>query len=554
MQTILVVDDIDTNRKLLRQMLVQIGDYQVIEATDGKEAITQFGEHKPDLILMDINMPEMSGYEASMTIKEMCGQNHVPIIMITALKEETALTNSLDSGSDDFISKPFKLEVLKSKVNAHLRIRELNQQINDKNKQLVQHNDRLTREQELIEHFFENVSRQNYLDNEIIKYHMSSISVFNGDLLLTKRGPNGGIYMVMGDFTGHGLTAAMGTLPVAMIFFKMASKGMEVSEIAREINHQLHKLMPTGMFLAATLLELNTRGDIMSVWMGGMPDIFWISKNGALKGEIQSRHMPLGILSDEEFDTSMDIITVDEDDRVYLYSDGVIECTTAKGEEFGDVRLKKILLESGDDRFASVLNEIDQFIAGSRQADDITLVEMTCHSIPTIKEDEETYGMDVYALPWQISIALSVKEMRDQDPVSDLSDMLGSLPELKKHKGILYTLLSEMYSNALEHSILGLASDHKSSENGFFEYYEERDRKLQELDDATIAFDLKFVPDPVQPCLQIRIKDDGKGYKGHITSNTDDVLHGRGMKIINGLCESFTFSKDGKTLDVLYRV
>lgn len=555
MEKILLVDDIETNRKLLRQMLVQIGNYQVIEAINGRDAIEKYEEQEPDLILMDINMPEMNGYQSSMMIKEISGENHIPIIVITALTAEASLAAALEAGGDDFISKPFNIDVLKSKINAHLRIRELNQQLSDRNKQLVLHNDRLIREHELIEHFFDNVSRQNYQDKKIIKYHMSSLSAFNGDLLLTKRGPNGGLYLLMGDFTGHGLTAAMGTLPVAMIFFKMVSKGVEIGEIAREINRQLNKLMPSSMFFAATLLQLNARGDIMQVWMGGMPEIYWLTETGELNGEIKSRHMPLGILKDSEFNSAMDVINVEPGDKVYLYSDGVTECTGLDEQIFGNERLKEILLTyDGDSRFDQVISAIKAFTGKAGQSDDITLVEMTCHDIPATKQDEEHYGVDVFALPWQISISLSVDEMRGQDPVGDLSEMLGTLPELKKHKGILHTLLSEMYSNALDHSILGLDSFKKTSEQQFLDYYNQRKIRLQSLEDATIIFDLTFIPDPCTPSLQIRIQDNGKGYRGHITGKSDDMLHGRGMKIINGLCESFTFLNDGKTLEVLYRL
>lgn len=304
MNKILVVDDVESNRKLLRQMLVALNNYEVIEAVDGKEAIEIYKTESPDLILMDINMPEMNGYQSATIIKSLTGDNYTPIIFITALDAKATLSNALFSGGDDFIGKPFDIDVLESKIKAHLRIRELNKQLNDKNIQL-------NHEQNLIEHFFESALKHSFLDDKIVKYHMSSMSTFNGDLFLVERAPQGGMYLLMGDFTGHGLTAAMGTLPVAMIFFKMTGKGMGIGDIARELNNQLNNLMPTGMFFAASLLEINSRGDIMSVWMGGMPESYWIGNNGELKGVIQSQHMPLGILNDDEFNDAVNIYNVE---------------------------------------------------------------------------------------------------------------------------------------------------------------------------------------------------------------------------------------------------
>jgi len=552
MEKILVVDDIEANRKLLSKMLVALKNYIVIEAINGRDAIAQFEKEEPDLILMDINMPEMDGYQSATAIKAKTGDYYIPVIFVTASTAEASLTNALASGGDDFISKPFNVEVLESKINAHLRIRELNKQLCDKNDQLVQLNQNLIHEQELIEHFFESALQKSFLDEKIIKYHMSPMSTFNGDILLVERGPQGGFYMVMGDFTGHGLTAAMGTLPAALIFFKMVKKGAAVGDIARELNRQLNSLMPTGLFFAATLLELNTHSDIMSVWMGGMPDCYWIGGNGEFKNEIIAQHMPLGILKDNQFDDTTEIFNVETGDKIYLYSDGIIEAHKSDGEMFGNERLKEILITEGDNRFEKVLQELKIFTGANDQNDDITLVEMTCNEISAAEVDDEIQEVKTFFLPWKMSMSLSAKEMRDQDSVTELSDMLGSMPMLVRHKGVLQVLLFEMYSNALEHSILQLNSSAKNNEEGFENYYKERELELNKLEDAYITFDLSYLDD--RGCLQIRIKDSGAGYKGHVSNDSDEMLHGRGLEIISGLCESFSFTDDGRVLEVLYRL
>ena len=91
MQKILVVDDIKTNRTLLKQTLKAINNFDVIEACTGTEAISQFEKESPDLILMDINMPGMNGRDSTTAIKALIGDNYVPIIFVTALSAETSL-------------------------------------------------------------------------------------------------------------------------------------------------------------------------------------------------------------------------------------------------------------------------------------------------------------------------------------------------------------------------------------------------------------------------------------------------------------------------------
>jgi len=550
---ILVVDDIATNRNLLRQMLSQMTDCGVIEAVNGKEAISLFESEAPDLILMDINMPEMDGLQSTSEIKKLSGDSYTPIIFVTAFTAESSLSNALASGGDDFISKPYDIEVLKSKINAHLRIRELNQQLTEKNDQLRDVNQQLVHEQELIEYFFTSALQQSYLDKKFINYHMSSMSTFNGDIFLAARCPRGGLYIIMGDFTGHGLTAAMGTLPVAMIFFEMVEKGAVVADIASELNRQLYKLMPTSMFFAATLLELNVQGNILTTWMGGMPECYLLGQDGKLNSEIQSQHMPLGILNQDSFDSSVEIYNVEEDDKLYLYSDGIVEADNANGDMFGNDRLREVLVSNNNNRIDNVLSELDTFVGTTQRNDDITIVELSCHEVPAAELCQDPENNDLL-LDWEMSLALLSTDMREKDPVKGVSDILGALPVLKKHKGLIATLLSEIYFNALDYSILGLDDLEKNNEEQFSEYYKIRGEKLSVLEDATIKFDFACALVDGVPQLSVRMTDNGKGYSGHDSDLSEDKLYGRGLDIVNTLCESVVFSNEGRTLELIYKL
>lgn len=473
MRKILIADDILVNRTLLKQTVLALDDYEIIEAVDGNDAVAQYEKEKPDLILMDIMMPGLDGRLATAKIKEKMGDDHIPIIFITALSSNESLATALESGGDDFISKPFNVDVLSSKINAHLRIRELTQQINTKNEALLETNQKLIYEKNIIEHFFESALQRSFLDENLIKYHMSSMSTFNGDVLLVERAPNGGVYLLMGDFSGHGLTAAMGTLPVAVIFFKMVAESYSVGDIASEINSQLHKLLPMGMFFTATILEINRPGTIMSVWMGGMPENYWISNDGELKGLIHSEHMPLGILNDDEFNSLSQSFRVEPEDKIYLYSDGVIEAKNSSGELFGDERLKDALINNGDDRFKCVIDSLNEFSDFENQNDDITFVELNCCAIfpPENIKDQK---INESALPWHTSVSITPEDMRRSDTVRKLSNILSSMPYLSRHNGVLHVLLSEIYSNTLEHSILNIESEDKSDVEGFSEYYKKK--------------------------------------------------------------------------------
>jgi DNA-binding response OmpR family regulator len=114
---ILVVDDDPSIRKFIKANL-EARDYRVAQAGDGKEAIQIIEEELPDLILLDIMMPQMDGFQVCKVIREW---SQIPIIMLSARDSEIDKIKCLDTGADDYLTKPFSLKELLSRINAVLR-------------------------------------------------------------------------------------------------------------------------------------------------------------------------------------------------------------------------------------------------------------------------------------------------------------------------------------------------------------------------------------------------------------------------------------------------
>ncbi len=132
---ILVVDDIALNRKLQKTYLESVG-YQVVIAVDGADALQRIGEESPDLILLDVMMPKMNGFQVCRRLKSLDSTRFIPIIMVTALNEVEDKVQGIEAGADDFISKPFnKLELL-ARVKSLLRIKHLHDELELKIKEL----------------------------------------------------------------------------------------------------------------------------------------------------------------------------------------------------------------------------------------------------------------------------------------------------------------------------------------------------------------------------------------------------------------------------------
>ncbi|HMN26935.1 MAG TPA: response regulator, partial [Caldilineaceae bacterium] len=119
---VLIVDDDAMARETLEALLRREG-YTLLFATNGSEVLDRLAQLAPDLILLDVMMPGMNGYELCERIKAMPTHRHIPIILLTALDSPSDLARGLDSGADEFVSKPFTSVELKARIRSMLRIK-----------------------------------------------------------------------------------------------------------------------------------------------------------------------------------------------------------------------------------------------------------------------------------------------------------------------------------------------------------------------------------------------------------------------------------------------
>lgn len=115
--TILIVDDEDEIRKMLN-IFLDTAEFKVVESENGKQAVRMAASVKPDLVLLDLGLPDMDGKEVVTAIREW---SHVPIVVLTVRSDDSEVAAALNKGADDYITKPFSAEVLLARINANLR-------------------------------------------------------------------------------------------------------------------------------------------------------------------------------------------------------------------------------------------------------------------------------------------------------------------------------------------------------------------------------------------------------------------------------------------------
>ena len=135
MLRILIIDDVETNRFVLRNIITDMG-YQPVLAENGKQGLKIMERIVPDLILLDVAMPEMDGFEFASIIKKDVKTRNIPIIFISAFDAPQDIVKGFEAGGADYVTKPFIQEVVKSRVAVQLKLAEMNKTLADTNRRL----------------------------------------------------------------------------------------------------------------------------------------------------------------------------------------------------------------------------------------------------------------------------------------------------------------------------------------------------------------------------------------------------------------------------------
>jgi len=555
---ILIAEDNETDRMILERIIREQG-YRTVMAKNGKEAIDQFLKEAPSIILMDALMPVVDGFEATQKIRFLAGDDFVPILFLTSLTDDLSLVSCLEAGGDDFISKPYRPVVLAAKIQAYRRMLVMHQTLRHQRDEIARSNEHMLQEQQIAKKVFDNVAHMGCLDAANIKHVLSPMSVFNGDVLIAARKPSGGLVVLLGDFTGHGLPAAIGAMPISEIFYGMAAKGFGIENILREINQKLKMILPVGFFCCASMIDISYAQQRIKLWNGGLPDVLLRQKDGSVK-RFESEHLPLGILSVDKFKADCVQHEMRLDDRVYLFSDGIVDIRNEQGKLFGIGHIYTMLSQTGETEtlFERLIESAIEYMGPEGHEDDLTLVEVTME--PEQSQFDGSVLAKSSAMPgardWAFSFEFFNETVRDFNPIPLMLHVTMELPELNAFSSDLYTIFSELISNAVDHGLLGLDSALKTTPNGFQTYYQYRSERLRQLSEPSIQISLRHQPEAEGGLLTIEVKDSGPGFDIETIDGLmpgEGEYSGRGIPLLMTLCETVDYLGNGNTARVCYR-
>jgi sigma-B regulation protein RsbU (phosphoserine phosphatase) len=379
---LLVVDDNEDNRYTLILRLELEGYQDISVADDGEAAIELLRTQEFDLVLLDVMMPKLDGYQVLERLKAEGRLHDIPVIMISALNEIESVVRCIELGAVDYLSKPFDPVLLKARVGASLEKKRLRDEVRA---HLARMEEELESARQLqmsmLPTVFPSPSKQRPVE---IFAMMEPAREVGGDLYDFFDCDDGTLCFLIGDVSGKGVPAAlfMARAKNLIRLITRLARGADgaapgPAEIVDMVNRELCQDNAGMMFVTLFFGMLDPKtGDLRFTNAGHNPPYRLDGK--AVEAVTLSKGRPLGLRTTSTYETGS--LTLAAGETLYLYTDGVTEAHNRTGELFAEQRLEAVLRESAGDStnivVTAVGDAVQRFADGAAQSDDITAMAL----------------------------------------------------------------------------------------------------------------------------------------------------------------------------------
>jgi sigma-B regulation protein RsbU (phosphoserine phosphatase) len=375
---ILIVDDTPANLRLLSQMLAEQG-YHVRPVPDGLLALAAVRAEPPDLILLDIRMPEMDGYQVCEQLKADAQTRDIPIIFISALDAAQDKVRAFHAGGVDYVTKPFQTAEVLARVETHLALRELQ-------KQLLDANERMAQELSLAGEI-----QTSFLPRELPRLPgwqlvatLQPARQASGDFYDVVSLPDARLGIVMADVTDKGAAAALYmALSCTLIRTYAGQYPAQPELVLGAVNRRILTDTSANQFVTVFYGILDpATGRLVYSNAGHCPPLHFRAANEGEPQELGTTGMALGILEDRAW--RRETAQIDPGDLLVLYTDGITEAHSEQAMLFGEGRLLESVRASlraagpqpptAQEIQDAILAGVQRFAGNAPQSDDIALI------------------------------------------------------------------------------------------------------------------------------------------------------------------------------------
>ena len=390
---ILVVDDKEANVRLIEGMLRVAGYTCVDSTTDPSEVYELHRKIRYDLIMLDLQMPDMDGFQVMEGLKRIEEDGYLPVLVITA--QPGHKLRALEAGAKDFVSKPFDLAELRARVHNILEVRLLHLESKHYSKKLEETvkeleacsevvrlknlEERKRSEQELA---LAQETQESLLPRFLPKFADFHIHAFNnptryvgGDFYDFLQLSSGEWVGVLADVSGKGMPAALLSSMVLGAFSMELRSGTQPQEALNRINQLLCEKSLPFQFVTLFVFVLSPSGNGQFISAGHNPAYLFRSATGKIE-QLASDAYVLGMFDFASYQSR--VLQLDKGDILVVYSDGLTDAQNQQEEMFGEERLLEIFQQEAPSGSRALeqkfLQAIEEFTQGMPQTDDITFV------------------------------------------------------------------------------------------------------------------------------------------------------------------------------------
>ena len=397
---VLAVDDTPENLDVVKGILGD--DYVIKAAVNGALALKIAESQSPDLILLDIMMPEMDGYEVCKRLKENPATAEIPVIFLTAKDQDTDEAKGFDLGAADYIQKPVNPLILKSRTKTHVQLKKNLDALHQAYELINTQRQRMQDELDVGREIQMSMLQRDYPlfpNRQEFSVHaeLSPAREVSGDFYdLFFVNPDE-LCLIVADVSGKGVPSALFMAVSKTLFRARAMDDRSPASIMTRVNNELSLNNPSCMFVTVFLAILNIKtGELRFTNAGHNPPLL---KNAA--GEVSVINQLHGPIAGavEELAYSEDRLMLGQGDLLLAFTDGVTEAMNTENELYSDARLESWFgdsaKDSAQDWVSSLIESVSKFADGAEQSDDITILALRYETEPVEKQ------RDVFAITIQ---------------------------------------------------------------------------------------------------------------------------------------------------------
>jgi phosphoserine phosphatase RsbU/P len=366
---VLIVDDAKANVDMLVEALR--GDFKLSVALDGEAALRAVERNAPDLLLLDIMMPGIDGYEVCRRLRADPATREIPIMFLSSLEDVQDKARGFELGANDYLTKPFEILEVKARVRSLLKAKAYADAI-----RAAQERDlAIAREIQMgiLPSDLAAPTRGTGLD---VHATIEPARQVGGDLFEVLRLSDDRLLVAVGDVCGKGIPASLFMAVTVTLLRTLARQLAGPGEILARLNEELAAQNPRGMFV--TMVCLDVRGGRVTCANAGHHTSLLVEPAGSPRLVFPSSGTVLGILPDQAFGS--ETLELGAGDSLVLYTDGVTEAMDGANVLFGEERLQACFAEGAGPTAAHtvdlLLRDVRAFAGGAPQSDDITILAL----------------------------------------------------------------------------------------------------------------------------------------------------------------------------------